>query len=97
MPTVKRKRDDITKGFNAKVEKKGPNGYIDTERKHYASRWKAVRSTPGQKAPMDNSKDEHTNWNEPHNGIRDELVAKKKSEKRYPSCHKLNHGGRKCQ
>ena len=31
--TVKRKCDDTNKGFNTKVEKKGADGYTDTERK----------------------------------------------------------------
>ena len=40
--SVKRKRDDTNKRFNTKVEKKGADGYTNTERKNYASRWKAV-------------------------------------------------------
>ena len=48
---VKRKRDDTNKGFNTKVEKREVDGYTDMERKNYASRWKAVRSTSGQKNP----------------------------------------------
>ena len=95
--TVKRKRDDTNKGFNTKIEKKGADGYTDTERKSYASRWKAVRSTSGQKTQIDSSKNEHANWNEADKGIPDDLVAKRKTETRCTRCHLLNHGWRKCQ
>ena len=95
--TVKRKRDDTNKGFNIKAEKKGADGYTDMERKNFASRWKAVRSTSGQKTQIDSSKDVHTNWNEAHKGIPDNLVAKRKTEKRCTRCHLLNHGWRKCR
>ena len=73
--TVKRKRDDTNKGFNTKVEKKGSGGYTNTERKNYAWRWKAVRSTLGQKTLIDSSKNEHTNWNKAYKGIPYDLVA----------------------
>ena len=89
---VKQKRDDTNKGFNTKIEQTGADGYTDTERKNYASRWKAVRSTLGQKTQIDGSKDVHTNWNEAHKGIPDDLVAKRKTEKRCTRCHLLNHG-----
>ena len=95
--TVKQKRDDTNKGFNTKVEKKGADGYTDTERKNYASRWQAVQSTSGQKTQIDSSKNEHSNWNEAHKGIPDDLVAKRKTEQRCTRCHLLNQGWRKCQ
>ena len=47
MTRVKRKRDDTNNEFNTKVEKKVADGYTNTERKNYASRWQAVRSTSG--------------------------------------------------
>ena len=47
--TVKRKRDDTTKGFNTKFEKRGPDGYTDKQRKNFTSRWKATRTTPNQR------------------------------------------------
>ena len=96
--TVKRKRCDTTKGFNTKFEKKGPDGYTDKQRKDFTSRWKAVRTTPIQTTnSKDSSKDEHTNWNEAHKGIPDDLVAKRKTEKQCTRCHLLNHGWRRCR
>ena len=79
--TVKRKGDDTNKAFNTKVEKKVADSYTNTERKNYASPWNAVRSTLGQKTQIDSAKDEHTNWNEAHKGIPDDLVAKRKTGK----------------
>ena len=95
--TVKQKRDDTNNEFNTKVEKKVADGYTNTERKNYTSRLKAVRSISGQKTQIDSSKDEHSNRNEGDKGIPDNLVAKRKTEKRWTGCHLLNHGWRKCR
>ena len=94
---VKRKRDDTTKGFNTKFEKKGPDGYTDKQRKDFSSRWKTVRTTSNQTNSRDNSKDEHTDWKEAHNGIPDDAVAKRKREGRYTRCTLTNHIWRKCR
>ena len=96
--TVKRKRDDTTKGFNTKSEKKGPDGYTDKQRKDFTSRWKAVRTTPNQTInSKDNLKDEYTDWKEAHRGIPDDAVAKRKREGRCTRCTLRNHVGRKCR
>ena len=94
--TVKRKRDNNNKGFNTKTENKGADGYTDKERKNFTSRWKAVRTTPGQNT-SDNSKDEHTDWKEAHKEIPDDLIDKRKKEKRCTRCHLTNHAWRKCR
>ena len=58
---------------------------------------KPFRSISGQRARIDSSKDQHTNWNKVHKGIPDDLVTKRKTEKRCTRCHQLNHGWRKCR
>ena len=95
---VKRKGNDTTKGFNTKFEKNEPDGYTDKQGKDFTSRWKAIPTTLIQTTnSKDSSKDEHTNWNEAHKGIPNNLVAKRKTEKRCTHCHLLNHGWRKCR
>ena len=94
---AKRKRDDTTKGFNTKFEKKGPDGYTDKQRKEFTSHWKAVRTTANQTNLKDNSRDEHTGWKEAHKEIPDEAVAKRKREGRCTRCTLTNHILRKCR
>ena len=95
--TVKRKRDDTTKGFNTKFEKKGPDGYTDKQRTDFTSRWKAVRATHHQTTNIkDNHKDEYTDWQEAHKGIPDDVVAKQKREGRCRRCTLTKHLWRKC-
>jgi len=42
-------------------------------------------------------KDEHTDWKKAHDGIKDEVVEKRKKEKRCTRCSMDNHTGRKCR
>ena len=95
---VKRKRDDTTKVFNTKFEKKGPHGYTDKQRKDFTSHWKALRKTPNQRTnSKDNSKDKHTDWKEAHKWIPDDAVAKRKRERRCTWWTLTNHIWRKCR
>ena len=95
---VKRKRDNTTRGFNTKFEKKGPDGYTDKQRKDFSSRWKAVRTSTNQTTNSKNyPKNEHTDWKEAHKGIPDDAVAKRKREERCTRCTLTNHIWRKCR
>jgi hypothetical protein len=93
-PLPKRKRDGNEKGFNTKFERKG-DVYTDKQRKEYASRWKAVRSTPAKTGI--NSKNEHTDWKKAHDGVPEDLVSKRKKENRCTRCNLDNHTWRKCR
>ena len=90
-PAPKRKREGSEKGFNTKFEKKKD----DKRRKDNTSRWKSPRTTTA-KRNGNNSKDEHTDWKKAHEGIAEEVVEKRKREKRCTRCTLDNHTWRKC-
>jgi len=91
-PAPKRKREGSEKGFNTKFEKKKD----DKPRKDNTSRWKSPRTTTA-KRNGNNSKDEHTDWKKAHEGIAEEVVEKRKREKRCTRCTLDNHTWRKCR
>ena len=51
----------------------------------------------GHKTQIDSSKNEHSNRNEADKGTPDDLVAKRKTEKRCTRCHLLYYGWRECR
>ena len=90
-PPPKRKREEPEKGFNTKNESRGP---ANKPRKG-DSRWKSPRTSSAK--IKNESKNEHTDWKKAHEGIKDEVVEKRKKEKRCTRCNMDNHTWRKCR
>lgn len=90
-PPPKRKRDESEKGFNTKNEKRGSEDKTGKG----SSRWKAPRNNPVKN--KNTTKDEHTDWKRAHEGIKDDVVDKRKKEKRCTRCNMDNHTWRKCR
>ena len=85
----KRKREEPDKGFNTKQKSQ------DTKGKG-PSRWKTPRKNPPKNKKVD-TKDEHTDWKAAHEVIKDDVVDKRKKEKRCTRCNMDNHTWRKCR
>jgi len=91
-PPSKRKREDSDRGFNTKYEKKGS----DSKPGKGSSRWKAPRNNTARTKNNTAAKDEHTDWKKAHDGIKDDVVEKRKKEKRCTHCSMDNHTWKKC-
>jgi len=61
------------------------------------SRWKAPRNKTAKNKIKATAKDEHTDWKKAHDGIKDNVVEKRKKEKRCTHCSMDNHTWRKCR
>jgi len=92
-PPPKRKQEELDKGFNTKYEKRGS----DNKAGKGPSRWKAPRNNTRQNKNNTVAKDEHTDWKKAHDGIKDDVVEKRKKEKRCTRCSMDNHTWRKCR
>jgi hypothetical protein len=92
-PPPKRKREEPEKGFNTKFK---PGGIRNKPQKG-DSRWKSPRTSPAKNKFENGSKDEHTDWKQAHEGIQQDVVDKRKKEKRCPRCSMDNHTWRKCR
>jgi len=91
-PRPKRKREEPDKGFNTKYKKRG----LDNKAEKGPSQWKAPRNNTAKNKNNSVAKDEHTDWKKAHDGIKDEVVEKRKKEKRCTHCSMDNHSWRKC-
>jgi len=91
-PSPKRKREEPDKGFNTKYEKRGS----DNKAGKGSSRWKAPRNNTAKIKNNTVAKDKHTDWKKAHDGIKDDVVEKRKKEKRCTRCSMDNHTWRKC-
>jgi len=92
-PPSKRKQEEPDKGFNTKYEKSGS----DNKAGKGSSRWKARRNNSAKNKNNTVAKYEHTDWKKGHNGIKDDVVEKRKKEKRCTRCSMDNHTWRKCR
>jgi hypothetical protein len=92
-PPPKRKREEPEKGFNTKFKRGG----TENKSQKNPSRWKAPRTPQTKVKTNNNLKDEHTDWKKAHEGIHDDVVAKRKKESRCTRCSMDNHTWRKCR
>jgi len=92
-PPPKRKREEGDKGFNTKYEKRGS----DNKAGKGPSRWKAPRNNTARNRNITVAKDEHTDWKKAQDGIKDDVVEKRKKEKRCTRCSMDNQTWRKCR
>ena len=92
-PPHKRKREEADKSFNSKYNK--VDRTIELE-----------RDRPKRKAPRNNSsknksytvaKYDHANWKKAHDGIKDDVVEKRKKENHCTRCSMDNHTWRQCR
>jgi len=90
-PPPKRKREEPDKGFNTKYEKTG----LDNKAGKGPSRWKAPRNNTAKNKINATAKDEHTDWKNAHDGIKDDVVEKRQKAKRCTCCSMDNHTWRK--
>jgi len=73
-PTPKPKREEPDKGFNTRYEKKGSENKTGKG----PSRWKAPRNNTGRNWNNTVAKDEHTDWKKAQDGIKHDVVEKRK-------------------
>ena len=92
-PPPKRKHEESDSGFNPKQEKKGS----DNKAGKGSSQGKAPRNNSAKNKNNTAAKDEHTDWKKAHDGIKDDVVEKRKKEKRCTRCSMDNHTWRKCR
>jgi len=92
-PASKRKREESNRGFNTKYEKKGS----DNKAGKGSSRWKAPGNNTAKNKNNTIAKDDHTDWEKAHDGIKDDVVEKRKKEKRCTCCSIDNHTWKKCR
>jgi len=92
-PPPKRKREEPDKSFNTKYEKRGSGNKPGKA----SSRWKAPRNNTAKNKNNTVAKDEHTDWKKAHDRIKDDVVEKRKKEKRCTRCSMDNHTWRKCR
>jgi len=91
-PRPKRKGEESDKEFNTKYEKRGS----DNKTGKGQSRWKAPRNNTAKNKNNTVQKDEHTDWKKAHNGIKNDVVEKRKKEKRGTRCSMGNNTWKKC-
>ena len=90
-PPPKRKREEPDKGFNTKYKKMG----LHNKAGKGPSRWKAPRNNTAKNKINATAKDEHTDWKNAHDGIKDYVVEKRQKAKRCTCCSMDNHTWRK--
>jgi len=92
-PPPKWKLEESDRGFNTKYAKKGS----DNKTGKGSSRWKPPRNNTAKNKNNTAVKDEHTDWKKAHDRIQDNVVEKRKKEKRCTPCSMDNHTWRKCR